>query len=159
MAATKAVSHAGWNRFPHYLIAALAFVVAVNARFIYVAVTTFPGAATSDDFDTSNNYNRLMANAEKQDKLGWSARTSGDGMVPAVDLTGPDHAPLGGAAMTAQAERPLGTFAPVAVTFAEAAPGHYVAAAALPMPGQWDLKLTIAQGSHTIRITRRVILR
>jgi nitrogen fixation protein FixH len=148
-----------WKYFPRYMIACMLVVIAVNVRFIYIAVSTFPGAASTDDFDTSNRYDAILNAVAQQDKLGWTETVSAQGMAPVVDLTGPDQNPLTGATLTSSAERPLGTDPAIAVTFTEAAPGHYVAASALPMHGQWDLKLNIVQAGHSAHVTRRVVIK
>jgi nitrogen fixation protein FixH len=156
---TAATSAAGWRQFPRYMIMAMLFVVAVNARFIYVAISTFPGAASNDDFDTSNRYNAVLSAVDAQNALGWVERAGTEGGMATVDITGPDHHQLTGATVTAQAERPIGTAEPIYVTFREATPGHYVAATTLPQMGQWDLRLRIAASGHRVRITRRVIVK
>jgi nitrogen fixation protein FixH len=148
-----------WKHFPRYMIAAMLVVIAVNVRFIYIAVSTFPGAASNDDFDTSNRYDAILKAAAAQDALGWTEAASAQGLTAVVDLTGPDHRPLTGAALTANAERPLGSDTFTALAFTQAAPGHYVATSALPMPGQWDLKLQVAASGHTVRVTRRIVTR
>ena len=157
MAATTSTE--AWRSFPRYMIAAMLFVVAVNVRFVWIAVSTFPGAASSDDFDTSNNYNSILSAVAVQNALGWSERAGNQGRAPLVDITGRDQKPLAGAQVTAVAERPVGVFKPVAMTFSEASPGHYIGTQALPMPGQWDIKLRIAQGGHTARVTRRIVVK
>jgi nitrogen fixation protein FixH len=148
-----------WRNFPRYMILAMGLVVAVNVRFIYIAVATFPGAASSDDFDTSNRYNTVLAAVAAQDALGWSERASAQGAVPVVDLTGPGQRKLADAQLVAQAERPLGNSALVDMSFAETSPGHYVGSTALPAPGQWDLRLQITQGAHHARVTRRILIK
>jgi len=150
-------SAAGWRQFPRYMILAMLFVVAVNARFIYVAIATFPGAASNDDFDTSNKYNTVLAAVDAQNALGWTEQARADRGIATIDLRGPDHRPLVGATLTAQAERPIGTAAPLDISFREATPGHYVGTPALPGNGQWDLQLRVAAGGHQVRVTRRVI--
>jgi nitrogen fixation protein FixH len=80
-------------------------------------------------------------------------------MAPVVDLTGPDQKPLTGVTLTSDAERPLGTDASLALTFSETAPGHYVASTALPVRGQWDLKLHVVQAGHNARVTRRLVIK
>jgi nitrogen fixation protein FixH len=154
-----ATSTAGWRQFPRYMILIMAFVVAVNARFIYVAIDTFPGAASSDDFDMSNRYNAVLAAVAAQNALGWSEHAGAEGATATVDLIGPDHRALAGATVTAQADRPIGTAAPLDVAFREAAPGHFVATDALPAAGQWDLRLRIAAGGHQVRVTRRIVVK
>ncbi len=146
-----------WRKFPRYMIYAMLVVVVVNVRFIYLAVDTFPGAATNDDFDTSNNYNSVLRAVAAQNALGWTEQASTNAGRPVLDLTGPGHKPLTGAAITAQAERPIGTDAPTLVTFTETTPGHYLAAQPLPLPGQWDLELQIAATGHHVKLTRRIV--
>jgi nitrogen fixation protein FixH len=43
------------------------------------------------------------------------------------------------------------------LSFHEAAPGRYVADAALALPGQWDLKLEAKSGGDSLHATRRLI--
>jgi nitrogen fixation protein FixH len=148
-----------WKHFPRYMIAAMLVVIAVNVRFIYIAVSTFPGAASTDDFDTSNRYDAILKAVAAQDALGWTEAARAQALTAVIDLTGPDHKPLTRAALTANAERPLGSDSLTALAFIEAAPGHYVATSALPMPGQWDLKLTVAASGHTVHVTRRIVAR
>ena len=146
-----------WRHFPRYMIAAMLVVVAVNVRFIVLAVATFPGAASSDDFDTSNNYNKVLANVAAQNALGWNEQASATDGRAVIDLTGPHHTPLAGAALIAQAQRPIGTDTPITLSFQESPPGHFTATTALPAPGQWDLMLHLSQGGHQVRVTRRVL--
>jgi nitrogen fixation protein FixH len=148
-----------WRHFPRYLILAMGLVVAVNVRFIVLAVATFPGAATNDDFDTSNRYNAVLEAAAAQDALGWSELASARDAVPVIDLTGPDHKPLAGATLSVQAERPLGNADALPVSFLQIAPGHFVAAGPLPERGQWDLRLQVVQGGHKVRVTRRILVK
>ena len=151
-----AMTVAGWRHFPRYMIAAMLLVFAVNVRFIVIAVSSFPGAASNDDFDTSNRYNAVLAAAAAQDALGWTEHLSAPGRAPVLDLAGPGGA-LAGAVVTATAERPLGQSEPIALTFHEAAPAHYASSTVLPLKGQYDLRLRIVQGGHEVRVTRRVL--
>lgn len=155
MAATTAVA---WRNFPRYMIAAMAVVVAVNARFIYLAIHTFPGAATTNDFDTSNSYNSILAAAEAQARLGWREDAAAPAGVPLVTLSA-HGAALKGAVLTGMAERPLGATAPVTLHFTEAADGSFTADHALPRKGQWDLRLRIVADGQEARVTRRVVVK
>lgn len=142
-----------WSRFPLWLGLAMGLVFAVNIWFIQLAVTTFPGAASRDDFDTSNGYNRILANVDRQNALGWQVRADGT----TVALTDKQGAPLAGAAMSANARRPLGDEADIPVTFSQSAPGRFTLATTL-RPGQWDLLLDVSKDGHTMRVTRRVLV-
>ena len=147
-----------WKNFPRYMTAAMLFVVAVNVRFIMIAVTTFPGAASNDDFDTSNRYNAVMQAAAAQDALGWTERASVAGGLAAIDLAGAGKQALTGATVLAAAERPLGTDPAINLTFHETTHGHYVADAGLPAKGQYDLRLRISVSGHQVMITRRILV-
>ena len=147
-----------WNRFPVWLIIAMGLVVAVNARFIAVAYNTFPGTPTADDFDTSNDYNRVLAAVDRQNALGWRVRANDAGATPVIALADRQGQPLAGATVRANARRPLGNEADVPVVLNEVSPGQF----ALDTPlraGQWDLLLRISADGHEMRVTRRVLAR
>ncbi len=148
----------GWSHFPIWLTIAMGLVFAVNARFIYVAVTTFPGTPTMDDFDTSNDYNKVLSAVDRQNALGWQVRASDATGAPAITLTGKQGQPLAGASIEAIARRPLGNDADVSVTLAQTTPGRFELATGL-RTGQWDLLLHISADGHEMRVTRRVIVR
>ena len=147
-----------WSHYPIWLLIAMGLVFAVNARFVYVAVTTFPGTPTSDDFDSSNNYNSVLSAVERQNALGWQVRANDTGPAPAIQLNDRTGQPLAGAALQAVARRPLGNDADQTLTFESPAPGRFVLTTALAR-GQWDLMLHITNGDQTMRVTRRVVVR
>lgn len=64
----------GWKYFPYYLIGAMAVVVAVNARFITIAVTTFPGEVTAQDFETSNRYDTIWGGPRHSARWAMASR-------------------------------------------------------------------------------------
>jgi nitrogen fixation protein FixH len=147
-----------WRFFPLWVVAGLGLVVVVNAGMIYAALSTFPGQAGEEDFALSNHYDAVLDREQREAALGWSvvAVTDAAGR-PEVTLTDRNGAPLNGASVAASAERPLGAPEQQALAFREATPGHYVASAALPISGQWELTLSASFGGHDIAATRRVI--
>ncbi len=148
----------GWNLFPVWLFIAMGLVVAVNARFITLAVTTFPGAAVLDDFDTSNDYNRILSGVDRQNALGWRVKADNAGDLPAIVLTGRDGQPLPAAAVQGMARHPIGNEPDVAVTLNQTGAGRFTLATPLHQ-GQWDLLLQIKADGHDMRVTRRVLVR
>jgi nitrogen fixation protein FixH len=150
----------GWRFFPLGLIVSMAVVVAVNAGMVYVALHSFPGAAEGDEgFALSNHYDVVLERAQREAALGWTlaaqADEAGRAVVTLADRSG---VALHGAAVGATAERPLGPPEARALTFHEVALGRYVADAALPMKGQWELTLTASEQGQTMAVTRRVIV-
>ena len=66
-----------WRFFPWALIAALGVVVAVNIGMAVVgAAARFPGTAVDDAFDHSNDYDKVLATAEREAALGWTVQTA-----------------------------------------------------------------------------------
>ncbi len=145
-----------WEHFPIWMILAMGTVVAVNARLITLAVTTFPGAATSDDFDSSNSYNKVLDAAAKQQALGWRVQVRADGGAPVISVTGRDGVPIA-AKIEGSVRRPLGDSMDQAARLVPDGHGGLVVKNILA-PGQWDLLLHIAAGGGEMRVTRRVIV-
>jgi nitrogen fixation protein FixH len=141
------------------MIGAMLLVIAVNVRFIALAVTTFPGAASTDDFDTSNRYDAVLQQAEREHALGWATLVSAEGARAVIEARDAGGAALNGASIAGEAVRPIGTLAPVSLVFRETSAGHYVADKELSLPGQWDLNLVVRHGSAVLHATRRVLVR
>jgi nitrogen fixation protein FixH len=154
-----AVTSQGWRRFPRYMIGAMLAVVVVNAVFISAAIHTFPGAASNDDFDTSNRYNTVLDAAAAQDALGWTERAIAEHGQTMLDLADREGRPLSGVLIECIAERPLGTDAAKPMMFHEVSPGHYVASAVADLGGQWDLKLHLRLDRHEAWVTRRIVVK
>ena len=148
-----------WRFFPLAIIAALGVVVAVNAGMVYAALHSFPGQAGAEDFELSNHYDTVLERAQREAALGWSlvAVTDERGR-PEITLSDRNGAPLHGASVGGSAQRPLGALEHRALAFHETAAGRYVADAVLPMPGQWELTLSVSLGGHDVGATRRVIV-
>jgi nitrogen fixation protein FixH len=145
-----------WRLYPWAMASAMGLVFAVNAGMVWWALATFPGAATSDSFDTSNEYNRVLAAVDRQNALGWTISAESDAHRPVLRLASPDGHPLSGAAIEATATRPLGPPESIHLIFHAADGGRYVADTELARPGQWDLMLHIAKAGNEMRVTRRV---
>ncbi len=148
-----------WRYFPWWLAAAMAAVFAVNAGMVWSAVATFPGAAISDSFDESNEYNQVLDAVDRQNALGWSIAAESDGRKPLLNVTDRQGRGLDDALIDATAVRPLGPPERTHVGFRRAASGRYVSDTELTQLGQWDLMLRVAHAGHQIRVTRRIVLR
>jgi nitrogen fixation protein FixH len=148
----------GWNMFPVWLVIAMGTVMAVNARFVTIAFTTFPGIATADDFDTSNDYNRILSGVERQNALGWRVRADESAAVLTIVLADRQGRPLPAATVQAVARRPLGDDPDMPVMLTETSSGRFVLGTAL-RGGQWDLLLHISAEGQEMRVARRVLVR
>ena len=147
-----------WRFFPLATVAGLGLVVLVNAGLVFAALHSFPGKAGDEDFALSNRYDAVLEREQREASLGWTvaARTDGAGR-PEVMLTDRLGQPVRGASVAASAERPLGSPQTRSLVFLETDAGRYIADAALPSAGQWDLTISVSRDGDDVGATRRLI--
>ena len=132
-------------------------VVAVNAALIYFSVSTFTGVTVPRSYERGRGYDTVLAEAARQDALGWRAEVTLAGGALNVAATDRD-----GRAIIGRIEgvllRPLdGTELPLA--FAPRGLGRWTAAALPPQRGQWEARLTLFGPNETpFDIRARVIV-
>ncbi len=149
---------------PLVFCAGMVVVVAVNAVMVAIALLSDNGLVDDRPFARGLAYNRVIAEAERQDALGWRVEVSvapepGAQARVAVRLTSRDGAPLAGARIEGALLRPVERLEPVAFAPVERAPGLQEAIIALPRRGQWDVSLAIHRDGETVDVQRRVFVR
>jgi nitrogen fixation protein FixH len=146
-----------WRFFPWFVAGGLGLVMVVDFAGMSLAVHSFPGLATTNGFDHSNSYDRVLAAAERERALGWTVGQALDGARPIVTLADRTGAPLEGARLVVAVERPLGEAPPAPLAFHATAPGRFEADAALA-PGQWNLDLIVTTPGGEYHTTRRLVV-
>ena len=132
------------------LVAFFGIVITVNVVMARYAVSTFGGTVVDNSYVASQNYNRWLAEADKQQALGWNSRISltQDRVVQiAVTRRG---SPLAGLSATGVARHPLGMAAAIPLTFAPGENGTLRSVSSLPS-GRWDVTVTLQDGSDSFR--------
>jgi nitrogen fixation protein FixH len=143
---------------PWVFVGGMTVVVLVNLVLVYAALSTFTGVTTGKSYDRGRAYNRVLEEAARQDALGWSARVTLEGGVLNLIATGREGLPVGGR-VQGVLHRPL-EGAELPLDFAAAGPGRFIAAAAPPASGQWEVRLTlIGAGGERLEIRQRLIVR
>ncbi len=147
----------------------LGIVVAANLILVYAAMSSAPGSVAARPFDAGNGYNKVLAQAARQDALGWTAETAyrtigGSGTArPAgelgVRLRDRAGNPVAGAAIEAQLRRPVGPPDAFELRLIEGPDGSYVALVELPRPGQWDVRIVARRGADTVEEVARIVAR
>jgi nitrogen fixation protein FixH len=146
-----------WRFMPAGIGSWLLGVAAVNFTMVYFALHTFPGEAGGNAFDISNHYDSVLQAAAKETAPGWSAIAKAVDHRPVIWITQVDTSPLAGATVRGSAVRPVGPEQRTALTFTAGDGGAFRAEQTLA-PGRWDVALIIAQGSHTLHLTRRIVV-
>ena len=119
-------------------------VIAVNLLMASVAVGSFHGTVVDNSYVASQNYNGWLAKAEASRALGWQALPTrrAEGRVVLETIAVP-----AGAAITAEAERPLGTRETASLTFADQGGGRWLSNEAVA-EGRWKLRIAIRAGAQ-----------
>jgi nitrogen fixation protein FixH len=140
---------------PWVFVGGLLLVVAVNAVLVVTAIGTFTGVTTGKAYDRGRAYNHVLAEAARQDALGWTDGVTLSAGVLRVVVRDREGNPVAGR-LEGVLRRPVeGTelpFAPAAATL-----GEWLVPVEL-RAGQWEarLRLTAADGRH-LDIRQRVI--
>ena len=141
---------------PWVFVGGMALVVAVNLVLVFAALTTFTGVTTGQSYDRGRAYNAVLAEAARQDALGWTARVTFDGGLLDVAVADREGQPVRGS-LEGVLLRPLDG-REVPLDFVAAGAGRFRAAPALPARGQWEARLSLhgPQGDR-LDIRQRII--
>ncbi|MGE5271614.1 MAG: FixH family protein [Thiohalocapsa sp.] len=149
---------------PWLFPAAMLPVLLANAALIFFAVQSKPALVDAHPFEDGRTYNRVLAAAAAQDRLGWTATFAlpeSAGAPAPVDVAIRDRAgqPVRRLMVELLVERPVGAQPDRQLPLAETAPGHYTAMLTLPSAGQWQFTVTARHGAGAFVEVRRVVLR
>lgn len=132
-------------------------VGAVNGIFMYVALDTFPGLTNDNAYMHGLDYNKTLADGERQALLGWRTEAElRDGTVQYV-LTEKNGSPLTGAAVFAVAVRPVGAIHRTQLVLHETAPGVYVGDFVPALDGRWMFSFSAKVGDQRFRTDHELI--
>jgi len=135
--ATKPFRITGW----HVLFSVVGFfgvVIAVDALFLVLAYRSHPGQVSVTPYEDGLAYNRAVAQRRAQAQLGWSATAAQGAGGVVIEVADAKGSPVPGLKLTGQLRRPATEAGEIVLTFAEAAPGRYIAPAK-PDSGAWDV--------------------
>jgi nitrogen fixation protein FixH len=134
----------------------MATVVLVNLVLVYYAVSTFTGVTVPRAYERGRGYDTVLAEAARQDALGWRAEVTLAGGALNVAATDREGRAIAGR-IEGVLLRPLdGTELPLA--FAPRGLGRWTAEALPPQRGQWEARLTLFGPNETpLDIRARVI--
>lgn len=148
---------------PWTIVAGFAVVIGANGALIYFAMSTFTGVETDRHYERGLAYNQTIAAAEAEAARGWrleptfESRGPGAGRLTVI-FSDRDGAPLAGAAVSAYFVRPTQAGHDVEVPLADRGGGRYAADVALPLSGQWDLRVVALRQDAIQQARQRVFL-
>lgn len=133
----------------HVLFAFVGFfgiVFAVNATFLFKALSTYSGVVSNEPYRKGLAYNERIAADERQSRLGWQDELSivRDGAI-AVKLRDAEQAPVDGLTVTATIGRPTTAQFDRPLTLAQTGAGTYAAKAGALDEGSWLVTIEARQ--------------
>lgn len=156
----------GWW-YPWIFVAGFLVVLVVNGIMLFAATSTFSGLSVEKSFEKGNAYNAEIAAANAQVATGWQGavrivdiRAIGDEnrkVRVAFDIRDREGQPLRGLTVRATVERPTVRGYDQDVTLVADETHGYLAEIALPMKGQWEIRLRAdRRGDPTFRLRERL---
>ena len=150
---------------PWAMVGALLVVVAVNGGLVFFALHTWPGLTTDHAYDEGLAYNRVIDEADKEAKLGWSvaidfvpdAKGARQGRL-VVEARDGASAPLRGLAVEAELARPVDQLAEIPLALSSDSDGRYSAVVALPRAGQWQVYIVARRDGAVYHTGRRILV-
>lgn len=139
---------------PWIFVGGMLVVVVVNGFMAFYAISTFSGLTTGEAYDRGRAYNNILAEAARQDALGWTARVGLEGGRITLAVT--DRA---GAAVPGVVEAYLQR--PIEGTRVELGTSTPYAGFAAPdlIPGQWEFRGTLVDGyGQRLDIRQRLLV-
>lgn len=167
IAASQPTAQPGVRRsrwIPMAFFAFFGVIIAVNGVMLFFALDTFNGLTEEAAYEDGLRYDETIADYEAQRALGWhmnmafepTGPLAGELTVDAVDREG--HG-LVGATIQATLLRPTQEGFDQQAALAEFPAGHYSASIAVPLPGQWTVRLDISRDDDTFRLEQRLTIR
>lgn len=133
---------------PFYFVLFFVVIAAVDGIFIYLAVSTQTGVVTDRAYENGLAFNEMLARAAKQDRLGIQQHATFKDGILVWDLNNRDGSPLTGARVTAHLFRPVASGHDFTVDVPALTPGRYQTRLALPMHGEWAVRLKAEWNTH-----------
>jgi nitrogen fixation protein FixH len=153
----------GWW-YPWIFVGFFFITVAVNGTMVFYALNSWTGLETQHYWERGTAYNAAIEGARDQRKRGWQVGIE----FQAADLTSArlavslkDHSGniLDGARVTAEVVRPTSEGHDFTVELPDQGQGRYTAEFALPLPGQWDIRVIADHAQGDYQEVRRVIVK
>ena len=154
----------GWW-YPWIFVAGFGVVIIVNGIMAYIAVHSWTGLETQNPFQRAQAYNAELAQKNAQALLGWQGfvrfetlptQASAEAGVLHLTITDRQGQGVSGLVVEALAVRPTSEGHDRSLTFVEQEPGVYVTSADLPLPGQWDLRVSATRADDIFKMRQRI---
>jgi nitrogen fixation protein FixH len=132
------------------IFSAFLVVTAVNGVMIWFALHSWTGLVSDSAYEQGLGFDRVLAESRAEAALGWRGTIAYDAAAGrlTVALADKDGGALSGLGLSAQWLRPTREGFDRDIALAEATAGSYFVAFRPPLPGQWDVRITVKDGGR-----------
>jgi nitrogen fixation protein FixH len=133
------------RKFLAVLVGSFIVVLAVNCILVWYALSSWTGLVSDSAYEDGLGFDRVLAESKAEAALGWKAAIAYDASGRlTVRLADSKGRPLAGFRLAAQFMRPTSEGHDRSLTLSEVSPGSYGGVLQLPLPGQWDVRVTVS---------------
>lgn len=135
--------------------------ISVDGIMATLAVKTQTGTVTEQAYETGLNYNKIIEDAKKQEKLGWSVPIAIDDQTGKISLTAQTKTgeKITGANVTATIFRPIQAGFDKDYTMAETTAGEYSVTPQYAKRGEWRVYITLSNKGQEFKTAKDFILK
>lgn len=146
---------------PWVFVGAFLFVVGVNGVMIYFAVSTFSGVETENHYIKGIRYNSALEGQRAQTERGWKVGLDFVSPEPlkgrvSLNLRDKEGNLLRDATATLRAVRPVAVGHDFDIELSYLGEGRLAAEPSFPLPGVWDLKLSVVHATGDYQEVKRI---
>lgn len=144
---------------PWYFVMAFAVVFIVNGIFATLAIQNNSGVVTENPYKKGLAYNHTIAEAERQEALGWQTTLDYENEIFRFKLTDAQSQPIIGASVHAYFSRPIEAGNEFMLPLAPQKDGAYAARVLFSMSGQWEITVNVIWKNQKYQTTKRLVVR
>ncbi len=148
---------------PWVFFAMFAVILAANGILVVFAFSSWTGLETESAYEKGLAYNKTLEAARQQAALGWQVEIALEpkGAQRAwleVTFRDQNDQPLHLRAVNVHLVRPTHSGHDLVVPLDKLGKGRYGAETAIPLPGQWDIRVFAEHDGGTYQATRRAVI-
>ena len=146
---------------PWYFVIFFVLLALLLGSFCWIAFHTFTGEITQEGYKKGLKYNTVLKEAESQAALGWKSSldvaTQGQTAIIAFRLNDAQGKQLDGAEVLATYVRSTQAGHDVQIQLKSETPGIYKGEAELPLPGVWELHISVTKDGHHFQTMKTIV--
>lgn len=146
-------------------IAMVAVIISANLVMMVIAYRTSPGLVVEDYYERGKNYDKTLERRAAESKLGWKAELEmpeksivGRKEIASVRVTDKKGEIISAEETTFFAYRPSDASADFSIPMKADSDGKFTCQAVFPMPGTWDIIVSIKRGENLLDIPKRIFV-